>query len=134
MNSLAWPPIVAFCSVQILGCEHFREVPVRYPLARNQHINNSPGNLSCIRAGANAGATYIRTEMASLKNVAPMRKMIPQKDFPVFARVRMQAPSAFAQKLVSQEFFPARMGFVPGGIFQQQERGPKFIGDVSGRF
>ena len=75
-----------------------------YPLARNQYINNLPGIFSCIRAGANTGATCIRTEMKSLKNLSNMRKMIPQKYFPVFARVRIQAPHAFAQKLIPQEF------------------------------
>ena len=58
---------------------------IAYPLARNQYINNSPGIFSCIRAGANTGATCICTEMNSLKNLANMRKMIPQEYFPVFA-------------------------------------------------
>ena len=70
---------------------------------------------SCIRAGANTGATCIRTEMKSLKNLPNMREMIPQKYFPVFARVRIQAPHVFAQKLIPQELFPACIGFVPGG-------------------
>ena len=43
-------------------------------------------------------------------------KIIPQTYFPVFARVRIQAPHVFAQKLIPQEFFPACIGFVPGGI------------------
>ena len=60
----------------------------KYPLARNQYINNSPEIFSCIRVGANTGATCIRTEMNSLKNLANMRKMIPQKYFPVFAQKR----------------------------------------------
>ena len=87
-----------------------------YPLARNQYMNNSPGVFSCIRAGVNTGATCIRTEMKSLKNLANMRRMIPQKYFPVFARVRIQAPHAFAQKKIPQEVFPACIGFVPGGM------------------
>ena len=53
--------------------------------------------------------------MISLKNVANMRKMLPLKYFPVFARVRIQAPHVFTQKLIPQEFFPACIGFVPGG-------------------
>ena len=57
----------------------------------------------------------ICTETNSLKNLDNMRKMIPQKSFPVFARVRIQAPHVFAQKLIPQEFFPACIGFVPGG-------------------
>ena len=85
------------------------------PLARNQYINNSPGIFSCTRAGANTGATCIRTDMKSLKNLANMRKMIPREYFPVFARVRIQALHVFAQKLIPQEFFPACIGFVPGG-------------------
>ena len=40
---------------------------------------------------------------------------IPQMYFPVFARVRIQAPHVFAQKFVAQDFFPASIGFVPGG-------------------
>ena len=43
--------------------------------------------------------------------------MPPLKYFPVFARVRIQAPHVFAQKLIPQEFFPACTGFVPGGTF-----------------
>ena len=88
---------------------------MHYPLARNQYINNSPGIFSCIRAGANTGATCIRPEIISLKNLANMQKMTPQKYFPVFARVRIQAPHVFAKKLIPQEFFPACIGFVPGG-------------------
>ena len=55
------------------------------PEARNRHSPrhaysqnetntwiNSPGILSCIRAGANTGATCIRTETNALKNLAPM--------------------------------------------------------------
>ena len=38
------------------------------------------------------------------------------KYFPVFALMRIQAPHVFAQKLTPQEFFPACIGFVPGGI------------------
>ena len=45
-------------------------------------------------------------------------KIIPQKYFPVFARVRIQAPYVFAQKLIPQDFFPACIGFVPGGNVQ----------------
>ena len=29
--------------------------------------------------------------------------------------MRIQAPHVFAQKLIPQEFFPACIGFVPGG-------------------
>ena len=85
-----------------------------YPLARNQYINNSPGIFSCIRAAANTGATCIRPETISLKNLANMQKMTPQKYLPVFARVRIQAPHVFAEKLIPQELFPACIGFVPG--------------------
>ena len=44
-----------------------------------------------------------------------MQKMTPQKYLPVFARVRIQAPHVFAEKLIPQEIFPACIGFVPGG-------------------
>ena len=48
-------------------------------------------------------------------------KIIPQMYFPVFARVRIQAPHACAQKWIPQDFFPACIGFVPGG----NEGGPR---------
>ena len=47
------------------------------------------------------------------------REIPPPKYFPVFARVRIQAPHVFAQKLIPQEFFPACIGFVPGGMVCQ---------------
>ena len=68
----------------------------------SKYIKNSPGPFSCIRADANAGATCIRSERNSLKNLANMRKMIPQSCLPVFARVRIQAPHVFAQKLIRE--------------------------------
>ena len=37
------------------------------------------------------------------------------KYFPVLARVRIRAPHVLEQKLIPQEFFPAYIGFVPGG-------------------
>ena len=77
-------------------------------------MNNLPGVLCCIRLDANPGATCIRTEMKSLKILANMRNMIPHKYFPVFVRVRIQAPDVFAQKIITQEFFPACIGSVPG--------------------
>ena len=43
--------------------------------------------------------------------------MIPQKYFPVFAQVRIQAPHVFERKLIPPEFFPACIGFVPGGTY-----------------
>ena len=75
----------------------------------------SPGIFSCIRAGANTGATWIRPEIISLKNLANMQKMSPQKYFPAFAQVRIHAPHVFAKKNNSPRFFPACIGFVPGG-------------------
>ena len=95
--------IAAICK-QVFGPKmhhSHRKLFTNYPLARNQYINNSPGVFSCIRAGANTGAT----EMKSLQNLANMRKMIPQKYFPVFALARIQAPHVFAQKIIPQEFF-----------------------------
>ena len=47
--------------------------------------------------------------------MANMQKMTPQKYFPVFARVRIQALHVFAEKLIPQEILPACIGFVPGG-------------------
>ena len=90
---------------------------LKYPLARNQYMNHLPESFTCIRASVNTGAICIRTEMSSLKNLANMQRIIPHKNCPVFARVRMQAPCVFAQKkLIHQEFFsPASIGFVPGG-------------------
>ena len=92
-----------------------------YPLARNQYINNSPGIFSCIRAGANTGATCIRTELNSSQNLAILRKMIPQKYFPVFAQVRIQAAHVFERKLIPPAFFPACIGFVPGGTWRARQ-------------
>ena len=42
-------------------------------------------------------------------------EIIPQTYFPVFVRVRIQAPHVFTRKLIPQENFPACIGFVPGG-------------------
>ena len=41
--------------------------------------------------------------------------MIPRKYFPVFTRVRIQAPHVFATKSIPQELFPACIGFLLGG-------------------
>ena len=87
----------------------------KYPLARNQYINNSPEIFSCIRAGANTGATCIRPEITSLKNLANMQKMTPQKYFPVFARVRIQAPHVFTKKNNSLRIFSCMHWFCAGG-------------------
>ena len=59
-----------------------------------------------------------------MKKLANMRKMIPQKYFPVFARVRIQAPHVFAQKLIPQDFFPACIGFVPGDTVPKSLKSP----------
>ena len=88
----------------------------KHPLARNQYINNSQGLFSCIRAGANTGATCICTEMNSPKNLAKYSKiLIPQKNFPVFARARIQAPHAFAQKVEFPQTFSCMCWFRAGG-------------------
>ena len=63
--------------------------------------------------------------MNSLKNLANIGKMIPLKYFPVFAQVRIQAPHVFARKLIHQEFFPACIGFVPGGTSIRGDNSPK---------
>ena len=39
------------------------------------------------------------------KTLRPLGEIPPQKYFPVFARVRIQAPHVFAKKLIPQEFF-----------------------------
>ena len=53
----------------------------------------------------------------SPKNLAKYSGNTSSKIFsPVFARVRIQAPHVFAQKIIPQEFFPACIGFVPWGI------------------
>ena len=44
------------------------------------------------------------------------------KILPVFARVRIQAPHVFAQKLIPKEIYPACIGFVPGGISELHSR------------
>ena len=101
-------------------------------------------NLSwCIRPGVNTCAACICTEINSPKKIL----CISTRDvriqalyqyrghrgqsantyfknnsskiyFPVFALMRIQAPHVFAQKLIPQEFFPACIGFVPGGRFR----------------
>ena len=71
----------------LLSWEHHDHTS-QYPLARNQYINNSPGIFSCIRAGANTGATCIRTEMNSLKNLADMRENDPSE---IFSCIRAKA-------------------------------------------
>ena len=88
---------------------------VRYtPFTYNQYISNLPGFFLNSR-----GCKYKRDmyshEVNSLKNLANMQRMIPLKYLPVFARVQIQAPHVFAQKLVPPEYFPACIGFVPGG-------------------
>ena len=44
------------------------------------------------------------------------RGIAPQKYFPVFVRVRIQAPHVFAPKLIPQEMFPACIGSLRGGM------------------
>ena len=61
---------------------------------------------------------YVNTEGRAKVRIH-ISKIIPQKYFPVFARVRIQAPHVFAQKLIPQESIPACIGFVPGGILRR---------------
>ena len=96
-----------------LGAE--KRLIANYPLARNQYINNSPEIFSCIRTGANTAATCIRPEIISLENLANMQKMTPQKYFPVFARVRIQAPRVFAKQNNSPRIFSCMYWFCAGG-------------------
>ena len=84
-------------------------------LAWNQYINNLPGFFSCIRVGANIGATCIRTDMNSLKNLANMRKLFPQKYF-LYSRECEYRPRMYScKKLIPQEILSACIGFVLGG-------------------
>ena len=58
--------------------------------------------------------------MYSHRNECPQEfgkyaKIIPQTYFPVLALAQIQAPHAFAQTLIPQNFLPACLGFVPGG-------------------
>ena len=67
----------------------------------------------------------------TLENVfVVFTKLIPRRTFfciakilvlMVFAWVQIQAPHVFVQKWIPQEFFPACIGFVPGGSFQKAE-------------
>ena len=87
---------------QIIRKQFFCVTDVRvqlenYPLARNQYINNSPGIFSCIRAGANTGATCIRPEIISLKNLANMQKMTPQNIF-LYSRECEYRPRMYSRK------------------------------------
>ena len=63
---------------------------------------------------ANTGTISIQRAGAKVR--IHISKIIPQKYFPVFAFMRIQAPHVFVQKLIPQEFFSACIGFVPGGI------------------
>ena len=58
--------------------------------------------------------------------------MTPQNYFPVFARMRIQAPHVFAEKLIPQEIFPACIGFVPGGNLPRGPKDWKFSRFLSG--
>ena len=73
---------------------------------------------------ANTGTISIQRAGAKVR--IHISKIIPQKYFSVFALMRIQAPHVFAQKLIPQEFFPACIGFVPGGmpeVVQHKVRG-----------
>ena len=107
-----FPTGVSSMVLVMIILEQVLDIP---PGTKPIHKNNSPGVFSCIRAGANTGATCIRTELKSFKNLAILRKMIPQEYVPVFAQVRIQAPHVFERKLIPPELFPACIGFVPGG-------------------
>ena len=60
---------------------------------------------------ANTGTISIQRAGAKVR--IHISKIIPQKYFPVFALMRIQAPHVFAQKSIPQEFSPACIGFVP---------------------
>ena len=79
-----------------------------------KYINNSPGFFG---AGANTSATCTRPEMSSFKNSAHMRKMIPINFF-LYSRECEYRPRMYSHKNYSQDFFPACIGFVPGGYLK----------------
>ena len=56
------------------------------PLAQNQYTNNSPGFLSCICGGANAGVACIRTQLDFPQEFVNLQKRVSQNYFPVFTR------------------------------------------------
>ena len=64
-------------------------------------INNSPGVVSCIHAGANAGAACICTEMNSPQNLAKYSENDSSKRF----TCGILASAIFAQKLIRQDVF-----------------------------
>ena len=92
-----------------------KEPPCTVDCVNGSQTSTTNHRRETVHLGANTGATCICTEMNSLQNLANMQKMISQKYFPVFARKRIQAPHVFAQKLIPRDFFPACIGFVPGG-------------------
>ena len=92
-----------------------------YPLPRNQYLNNSPRNLSCIRAGANAGAC-IRPKMNSPKILANLQRMIPQQNtFFLCSREYEYRPCMCSHKKIPGIFSCMYwFCFVPGGTFSGQ--------------
>ena len=124
---------------QILTIRRLLLTKINYPLARNQCINNSPGIFSCIRPAANTCAACICTEINSPKiflciDTRDVRiqalyqyrgqgqsanTYFKNNSSKIFSCIRTSAntgPTCIrAKKLIPQEFFPACIGFVPGG-------------------
>ena len=95
------------------------------------HRNLFPKNIFMYwhQGCANTGTMSIQRAGAKVR--IHISKIIPQKYFPVFAFMRIQAPHVFAQKLIPQEFFPACIGFVPGGTLYHTYRLSYTCGTVS---
>ena len=73
----------------------------------------------CIHTeGGGEGANTLFEKVATALRLH-IWKTIPQKDFPVFARVRMQAPHILTQKLYSPRFFSCVYWFRVGGYFSR---------------
>ena len=96
------------------------------PPGTKQYMNNSPRNCSCIRAGANAGAACIRTEMISPKNLAKMRKIIPRR---IFACTRASANTGPAcsqcKQKTREHFLHILVLWGGGGVFPLRIPTPK---------
>ena len=79
-----------------------KELP---PDTKPIHTSFARNVFSCVCAGANTGATCIRSEMNFLKSLANMRKMIPQKCF-LHSRECEYRPRMYSRKNYPKMFFP----------------------------
>ena len=98
-----------------LGCLQFR-----YPLARNQYINTSPGVFSCIRAGASEYRRGMYSHRVnSPKNLAKSSGNTSSKIFSCIRAVANTGPACIRATINSPRVFPACIGFVPGGTSRE---------------